>query len=227
MNKNIHIGMKLEGLRRIDVPEIDKAAFREAIINAFCHRDYREYDSVNIAVFKDHIEIRSPGLLYGGLTIETIRTKMVSERRNELIAEMLHRVHFIEKWGRGIKLILSKEPDTKFSEVGTKFIATFKRKSFIEDKQELEKGREDTTQKTTQKTTKKRLAEKLVERLVESQQRILELTKENPYISKKELSEIIGISTTAIDKNIQQLKKKGLLKRIGPDKGGYWEIVNG
>lgn len=71
------------------------------------------------------------------------------------------------------------------------------------------------------------LAEKLVERLVESQQRILELTKENPYISKKKLSEIIGISTTAIDKNIQQLKKKGLLKRIGPDKGGYWEIVNG
>ena len=109
--KNIHIGMKLEGLRRIDVPEIDKAAFREAIINAFCHRDYREFDSVNIAVFKDRVEIRSPGLLYGGLTIETIRTKMVSERKNELIAEMLHRVHFIEKWGRGIKLILFKEPD--------------------------------------------------------------------------------------------------------------------
>ena len=76
--------------------------------------------SVNIAVFKDRVEIRSPGLLYGGLTIETIRTKMVSERRNELIAEMLHRVHFIEKWGRGIKLILFKEPDTEFSEVGTK-----------------------------------------------------------------------------------------------------------
>jgi ATP-dependent DNA helicase RecG len=140
---------------------------------------------------------------------------MVSERRNELIAEMLHRVHFIEKWGRGIKLILSKEPDTKFSEVGTKFITTFKRKSFIEDNQKLEKGKEKTAQKTTKK------------RLVESQQRVLELTKENPNISKKELSEIIGISTTAIDKNIQQLKKKGLLKRIGPDKGGYWEIVNG
>jgi len=73
-------------------------------------------------------------------------TKMVSERRNELIAEMLHRVHFIEKWGRGIKLILSKEPDTKFSEVGTKFITTFIRKSYYEGK----KGVEDTTQKTTQ-----------------------------------------------------------------------------
>ena len=94
----------------------------------------------------------------------------------------------------------------------------------------VEKGAEDTTQKTAEKTTQKRLveglAERLVERLVESQQRILKLTKENPYISKKELAEIIGISTTAIDKNIKQLKKKGLLKRIGPDKGGHWEIVD-
>ena len=70
-----------------------------------------------------------------------------------------------------------------------------------------------------------RLAEGLVERLAESQKRILILIKENPYISKKELSKTIGISTTAIDKNITRLKKEGLLKRIGPDKGGYWKVV--
>ena len=70
-----------------------------------------------------------------------------------------------------------------------------------------------------------RLAEGLVERLAESQKRILILIKENPYISKKELSKTIGISTTAIDKNITRLKKEGLLRRIGPDKGGYWEVV--
>jgi ATP-dependent DNA helicase RecG len=33
----------------------------EAVINAFCHRDYNKYDSVNIAVFKDRLEIRNPG----------------------------------------------------------------------------------------------------------------------------------------------------------------------
>jgi ATP-dependent DNA helicase RecG len=55
--EKIHIGMKIEGLRRIDVPEINKEAFREVIINAFCHRDYYEYDSVNIALFKDRLEI--------------------------------------------------------------------------------------------------------------------------------------------------------------------------
>jgi ATP-dependent DNA helicase RecG len=60
--------------------------------------------------------------------------------------------------------------------------------------------------------------------LVESQREILDLIKKNPQISKKELSNKVAISTTAIDKNISQLKKKGLLKRVGPDKGGHWEV---
>ncbi|HAK88378.1 MAG TPA: ATP-dependent DNA helicase [Nitrospiraceae bacterium] len=216
--KNIHIGMRLEGLRRVDVPEIDKAAFREAIINAFCHRDYREYDSVNIAVFKNRVEIRSPGLLYGGLTIKAIKTKMVSERRNELIAELLHRVHFIEKWGRGIKLILSKEPDAEFSEVGTKFITIFKRKSYYEGKKGVEK------------TTRKEVGEKLVEEKAivatqKSSQKILEMMRKQTQVTIKELAESIGISDKAIKKNIVKLKERGILKRIGPDKGGYWEVA--
>lgn len=126
--EHINVGMKLDGLKRVDVPEIDKEAFREAIINAFCHRNYWKFDSVNIAVFSDRLEIRSPGLLYGNLTIKKIRNEMVSERRNELIADMFHKIHFVEKWGRGIGLILKKEPDTIFKEIGTQFITVFKRK---------------------------------------------------------------------------------------------------
>jgi len=127
--KNIHIGMKINGLKRVDVPEIDREAFREAVINAFCHRDYNEFDSVNIAVFKNRLEIRNPGVLFGGLTIKRIRTEMISERRNELIADIFHRIHLVERWGRGIKLMLAKEPDTAFKEVGRHFIAVFKRRA--------------------------------------------------------------------------------------------------
>ncbi len=47
----------------------------------------------------------------------------------------------------------------------------------------------------------------------------------NPYVSKRELAGKINISTTAIDKSITALKKKGLLRRVGPDKGGHWEVV--
>jgi predicted HTH transcriptional regulator len=65
--KNIGIGMKLDGLVRVDVPEIDRKAFREAIINAFCHRDYRDPNDVRSAIFPDHVEVRNPGRLMDGI----------------------------------------------------------------------------------------------------------------------------------------------------------------
>ncbi len=41
-----------------------------------------------------------------------------------------------------------------------------------------------------------------------------------------ELSEQIGITTRAIEKNIRKLQDEGILKRIGPDKGGHWEVLD-
>jgi len=196
--ENMHIGMRVEGMRRIDVPEIDKEAFREAIINAFCHRDYREYDSVNIAIFKDRLEIRSPGRLYGDLTIEKITTEMVSERRNELVAELFHRIHFIERWGRGIRLILSKEPQAEFKEVGTHFIVVFKRKN-IEEKP---------VEKTVEKTVEK----------------ILGLIRKNSRATQQEITENTGLTRRGVEWNLMKLKKDGIIRRIGPDKGGYWKV---
>ena len=63
-------------------------------------------------------------------------------------------------------------------------------------------------------------------KVTDNQQRILDKIKENPYITAEELSEIIGIKARRIQKNIKKLKEKGILKRIGPDKGGYWEITH-
>ncbi|MCI5125426.1 MAG: HTH domain-containing protein [Candidatus Electrothrix sp. AR5] len=63
-------------------------------------------------------------------------------------------------------------------------------------------------------------------RLVENQVKILIIVKRNPKTSKKELAESLKISTTAIDKNIAKLKTLNVLKRVGPAKGGYWEIVD-
>jgi len=196
--KNIHIGMRLEGMYRVDVSEIDKDAFREAIINAFCHRDYWKYDSVNIAIFKDRLEVRSPGGLYGGLTIEEIKKKMISKRRNEEIADMFHEIHFVEKWGRGIGLILSKEPDADFEVVAEIFITRFKRKHYVPP-----------TQKTTQKTT----------------QKIITLIRKKSEITRKELAEETGLTEDGIKYHLKKMQEKGILKRVGPAKGGHWEVM--
>ena len=70
-----------------------------------------------------------------------------------------------------------------------------------------------------------RLVEKVGSKLAENQLKILLLIEENPKISKKKMAEMLKISTTAIDKNIIKLKANNLLKRIGPDKGGFWELI--
>jgi ATP-dependent DNA helicase RecG len=65
----------------------------------------------------------------------------------------------------------------------------------------------------------------LAERLAEDQKMILALIIRDPRISKKAMAQAIGISTTAIDKNLKKLKQIGILRRVGPDKGGHWEVV--
>ena len=57
-------------------------------------------------------------------------------------------------------------------------------------------------------------------------QKILELITANPSISRKELAAQIGITADGIKYHLTTMQKKRLLKRIGPDKGGHWEIQN-
>lgn len=62
--------------------------------------------------------------------------------------------------------------------------------------------------------------------LTQNRIKILIAINENPSISKEELSNIIGISTTAIDNNIKWLRTHGLLKRTGGNKGGRWKMAD-
>ncbi len=61
--------------------------------------------------------------------------------------------------------------------------------------------------------------------LVENQRKIVMLIASNPKISKQEMQKLIGISSTAIDKNIEKLKRIGIIERVGPAKGGIWKII--
>ena len=61
--------------------------------------------------------------------------------------------------------------------------------------------------------------------LTGGQERVLKLIKENPRITRKELSDKLSINPSAVQKYIEKLKKLGRIKRIGPDKGGSWEVL--
>lgn len=70
-----------------------------------------------------------------------------------------------------------------------------------------------TAQKTTQKNTSS------------TAQKILQILSENPKSSRKELALETGLSEDGIKWNLDKLKKESKIRRIGPDKGGYWEVV--
>lgn len=68
-----------------------------------------------------------------------------------------------------------------------------------------------------------KVAKKVVEKVTENQQMIMTLIKKNPYVSARELAQIIGISHRKTQENIAKLKEYGFIERVGPAKGGYWK----
>lgn len=102
IERNTRTAYRIEGLRREDVPEYPMKALREAITNAVMHRDwFMEGANVFVEIYTDRIEISSPGGLPKGMKFSDLGRKSI--RRNALLADMLHRITFIEKAGTGIK----------------------------------------------------------------------------------------------------------------------------
>ena len=56
-------------------------------------------------------------------------------------------------------------------------------------------------------------------------EKIVKLMKANPYITNKELAEVCGITEDGVYWNTKKLKKNNRIRRIGGDKGGYWEVI--
>jgi ATP-dependent DNA helicase RecG len=89
------------GSRRVIWPEYPEEVLREALLNAFAHRDYgRRGTTVDVTVWDDRIEIRSPGGLPGPITLDNIRIEHYS--RNRRIMRALKLLGLVEEYGEGI-----------------------------------------------------------------------------------------------------------------------------
>ena len=70
-----------------------------------------------------------------------------------------------------------------------------------------------------------KVTERVTEKVTKNQSIIIKEISKDKHITAKKLSGVVGISERKIKENIKALKEKGLRKRIGPDRGGYWEIT--
>ncbi len=91
LSRYIAVGGRLEGFKRIDIPEYSLEALREAVINAVVHRDYsKRGESVRVFCYPDRVEVHSPGLLLPGITVEQMeRREVQSKLRNPTLANLL------------------------------------------------------------------------------------------------------------------------------------------
>ena len=205
-------------MARIDTPALPIEAVREALANAFIHRDYAQAaGSVGVALYDDRLEIISPGELHFGLTPEALFQPHDSRPWNPWIAKVFHRRGLIETWGRGtlkmaaLMQAAGLQPPT-IAEQGNSVVLTLRRASV-----EGSGGSEETLEKTpeigseigSEKTSAK----------------LLTLLQANPALSAKALAAQIGVSSRAVEKQIDLLKKAGKLHRVGPAKGGHWQVL--
>lgn len=123
--RNIRLGARVKGIVRVDNYEIPISAVRELIVNAVVHRSYIDEGCVQIAIFDNRLEITSPGMLFGGLTIEEM-VEGQSKPRNRAIASAFTAMKIIESWGSGIPKVIQecreyglKEPE--LIELGASF----------------------------------------------------------------------------------------------------------
>ncbi|WP_298502610.1 ATP-binding protein [uncultured Sphaerochaeta sp.] len=110
VRNNSKVRFVKEAQYRIDKPDYAERAVTEALVNALIHRDYIMLGSeIHIDVYDDRLEIQSPGGMYYGKEIQDCDIHSIgSARRNPILADLFHRMKFMERRGSGLPKILSE-----------------------------------------------------------------------------------------------------------------------
>jgi ATP-dependent DNA helicase RecG len=105
INENMRRVARLVGLQRQETTEYPFEAVRELLVNAVAHRDYNfQGDNIHLNIFNDRLEIQSPGLLPGPVTLENLLQARFS--RNAVIVQVLSDLGYIERLGYGLDRVV-------------------------------------------------------------------------------------------------------------------------
>ena len=222
--------------------ELPRKAVFEAIVNAICHRDYTSPASVQVMLFPDRLEILSPGPLPKGMTVAKLHKRHRSLPTNPLLAQAMFFRGYIEKVGSGTRDMIDRcrewgiEPPRWEDDEGD-FAVVIRRPTTV-------KTTEKTTEKTTLQTTLhptlrpapktgiKTAGENIGHTVnhtenhtVNTVKAILKILADNPSVTIAELCVMTGKARPTINEHIAHLKAKNRIRRVGPDKGGHWEVI--
>jgi len=218
---NSKVRWKKMSNHRVNKPDYaDRAAF-EILANALMHRSYDIIGSeVHVDMYDDRLEVYSPGGMPDGSLIQERDIEDVSStRRNPVIAEIFHRLDYVERRGSGLKKIrdetaylhgYSEEHVPIFRSTPTAFHVILRNLNYNTDA--------DSHYDKTNVVMDVVIGN---ERL----QTVLSYLNKDNSISAKDLAKKMQVTDRTIQRDLEELKKAGIIRRVGGNRYGRWEIA--
>lgn len=176
------------GVNRIDHWDYPEEAIRESLLNAVVHRDYSFSGSIIVNINSQKIEFISIGGLLPGLSEEDIKSG-ISQPRNQKLADMFHRLNFIESYGTGIRKIY-------------KLYKNCVQQPLIEVTPNAFKITLPNMNTSAMRT---------VEHTAEKYQNVIDFIKENGKITEPQLQELLNVKRTRAYNITKELERDGIV----------------
>ncbi|WP_105300318.1 helix-turn-helix domain-containing protein [Anaerococcus marasmi] len=212
---------------RIEYPEYPERAVQEALVNALIHRDYSVVGSeVHVDIYDDRLEIYSPGGMYDGTFVQDLNPLNVSSiRRNPIIADVFARMDLMERRGSGLRKIIEayeaeenykEELKPEFKSTESSFTTILKNLNYDTQNDGQSEGRNEGENEG--QNDGKKLKPK------DRRNKIVKLMKKNSNITTIELSHILLVSVSTIERDLKILTDEKTIEYIGSAKDGYWKV---
>lgn len=217
---NLRKGVKLQSsMAREERYEYPMEAARELVVNAVAHRDYSiQGDSIRLFLFKDRMEVSSPGKLAGPITVDNIKDERFS--RNPAIVQVLSDMGFIERLGYGVDRVIElmcqqslKEPEFLETESGFRVTLYGSGDDDNDDHKlpaDIERDMVDVPLNPRQEAALAYLKQ-----------------PDNKRITNSELQRMYpDVHAETIRRDLADMVTKNLLRKLGQKRGSYYVLKN-
>jgi ATP-dependent DNA helicase RecG len=228
--RNLRKVQGAHGVNSPGTPEVPPIVFEELLVNALVHRDYLVSAPIRIFVFDDRVDIISPGTLPNHLTVANIRVGN-SNLRNPILASFAAKGLLPYRGlGSGIPRALEAWPDITFRDDrdGALFVASVSRARAgrVRDAQAPGLARTPTPARPTPFPGTTLITPQITppSPTRDIPWTLLSLLRAEPRATRNTLASAVGLTPDGVKYHLRRLRDAGLLRRIGPDHGGHWEV---
>jgi ATP-dependent DNA helicase RecG len=203
------------GLYRITIPDYDIKAFREALVNAFCHRDYSVLGRVIVKMNEEGMTISNPGGFIEGITINNL-LDAEPHGRNPALADAMKRIGLAERTGRGIDRIYEG------SLFYGRMLPDYSQSTQTNVKLFIPKGPTDKDFIRMISDEQQRLGRSLpIYSLL-----VLNDLKRTGKSSVTEIAERLAINENRVRLTVEPLTESGLVEAVGTGRGRYYMLCS-